>query len=396
MAFAQVGDGKCQPVGATGTAQTLRCDGGITITAENGAQYTLSDTNRDGRLDSVELDSQALLLEVAKVPNGKRFTVTTPQAIAAVRGTKWAVDTTGQKTSVFVVNGRVAVRRRAERAGCEEQPLPRSLQPAPREREGDIVRPIGLLHRWLREQISFDRERVFIGDPGVARVWEDRKQVCPVGAHPVAQCMQELRVGRNFPRDGDRLGAGLAIRFRGRRLGMLTLLLIQMFPQLLAVVAIYLIVLNTGDVFHFIGLNTLPALIIVYLGGAMGVNTWLMKGFFDTIPSELDESARVDGATPAQVFWGVVLPLAAPVLAVIALISFISTLNEFVIASVILETQQKFTLPVGLWQFIDQKYSEHWGPFAAGVLIAAIPAALLFAFLQRYIVEGLTQGAVKG
>ena len=185
-------------------------------------------------------------------------------------------------------------------------------------------------------------------------------------------------------------------RFRGRRMGMLTLLLIQMFPQLLAVVAIYLIVLNTGDVFRFIGLNTLPALIIVYLGGAMGVNTWLMKGFFDTIPSELDESARVDGATPAQVFWGVVLPLAAPVLAVIALISFISTLNEFVIASVILETQQKFTLPVGLWQFIDQKYSEHWGPFAAGVLIAAIPAALLFAFLQRYIVEGLTQGAVKG
>jgi len=100
-------------------------------------------------------------------------------------------------------------------------------------------------------------------------------------------------------------------RFRGRRMGMLTLLLIQMFPQLLAVVAIYLIVLNTGDVFHFIGLNTLLALIVVYLGGAMGVNTWLMKGFFDTIPSELDESARVDGATPAQVFWGVVLPLAA-------------------------------------------------------------------------------------
>ena len=185
-------------------------------------------------------------------------------------------------------------------------------------------------------------------------------------------------------------------RFRGRRLGMLTLLLIQMFPQLLAVVAIYLIVFNVGTVFHFVGLNTLFALILVYLGGAMGVNTWLMKGFFDTIPSELDESARVDGATPAQVFWGVVLPLAAPVLAVIALISFISTLNEFVIASVILETQQRFTLPVGLRQYIDLQYSEHWGPFAAGVLIAAVPAALLFSFLQRYIVQGLTQGAVKG
>jgi arabinogalactan oligomer / maltooligosaccharide transport system permease protein len=185
-------------------------------------------------------------------------------------------------------------------------------------------------------------------------------------------------------------------RFRGRRLGMVSLLLIQMFPQLLTVVAIYLIVLNVGDVFHFMGLNTLTALILVYLGGALGVNTWLMKGFFDTIPAELDESARVDGATPSQVFWGVVLPLAAPVLAVIALLSFVFTLNEFVIASVILETQKKFTLPVGLWQYIDQAYSEHWGPFAGGVLIAAIPAALLFAFLQRYIVQGLTQGAVKG
>ena len=185
-------------------------------------------------------------------------------------------------------------------------------------------------------------------------------------------------------------------RFKGRRLSMLALLLVQMFPQLLAIVAIYLIVLNTGEVFPFVGLNKLSAVILVYLGGALGVNTWLMKGFFDTIPSELDESARVDGASPAQIFWGIVLPLAAPVLSVIMLISFISTLNEFVIASAILETQQKFTLPVGLWQYIDQKYSEHWGPFAAGVLIAAIPAALLFGFLQRWIVEGLTAGSVKG
>jgi arabinogalactan oligomer / maltooligosaccharide transport system permease protein len=185
-------------------------------------------------------------------------------------------------------------------------------------------------------------------------------------------------------------------RFKGRRLGMLALLLIQMFPQLLAVVAIYLIVFSVGDIFHFMGLNTLIALIVVYLGGAMGVNTWLMKGFFDTIPAELDESARVDGATPAQVFWGVVLPLAAPVLAVIGLISFVTTLNEFAIANVILQTQTKFTLPVGLFQYINQAYSEHWGPFAAGVLIAALPVSLLFVFLQRYIVEGLTSGAVKG
>ena len=185
-------------------------------------------------------------------------------------------------------------------------------------------------------------------------------------------------------------------RFRGRRMGMLALLLIQMFPQLLLVVAIYLIVLKTGDVFKVLGLNHLTALIVVYLGGAMGVNTWLMKGFFDTIPKELDESARVDGATPAQVFWGVVLPLAAPVLAVIALISFVGTVNEFILASAILQTPDHFTLGVGMQAYIDQKYAEHWGPFAAGVLIAAVPVVLLFVFLQRYIVSGLTAGSVKG
>jgi len=185
-------------------------------------------------------------------------------------------------------------------------------------------------------------------------------------------------------------------RFKGRRMGMVALLLVQMFPQMLAVVAIYLIVLHTGTVFHFLGLNTLTGLILVYMGGVMGVNVWFMKGFFDTIPKELDESARVDGATPAQIFWGVVLPLAAPVLAVIGLFSFVGTLNEFIIASVLLQTDKKFTLPLGMRGFIDQQFAQHWGPFAAGVLIAAIPVVLLFLFLQRFIVQGLTAGSVKG
>jgi len=185
-------------------------------------------------------------------------------------------------------------------------------------------------------------------------------------------------------------------RFRGRRMGMVALLLIQMFPQLTLVVALYLIVLRTGEVFGALGLNQLTAIIVVYLGGAMGVNTWLMKGFFDTIPKELDESARVDGATPAQVFWGVILPLATPVLAVIALISFVFAINEFAIASALLQTTDKFTLGVGMQSYIDQKYSEHWGPFAAGVLLTSVPVVLLFIFLQRYIIGGLTQGSVKG
>ncbi|MGL6278281.1 MAG: sugar ABC transporter permease [Gaiella sp.] len=185
-------------------------------------------------------------------------------------------------------------------------------------------------------------------------------------------------------------------RFRGRRMGLLFLLLIQMFPQLLMLVAIYLIVLRTGEVFPALGLNHLMALALVYLGGVMGVNVWLMKGFFDSIPAELDESARVDGATPGQIFWGVILPLAAPVLAVVGLFSFVGTFNEFAIASVLLELNEKRTLPLGLQIFIDDQYGERWGPFAAGVLIAAVPAVILFAYLQRFIVSGLTQGSVKG
>ncbi|HWG57003.1 MAG TPA: sugar ABC transporter permease [Gaiellaceae bacterium] len=185
-------------------------------------------------------------------------------------------------------------------------------------------------------------------------------------------------------------------RFRGRRLGLLFLLLIQMFPQLLALVAIYLILLRTGTVFPFMGLDTKTGLILVYLGGVMGVNTWLLKGFFDTIPAELDESARVDGATPAQVFWGVVLPLALPILAVIGILSFVGTFNEFVLASALLQSNENFTLPLGLRGYIDKQYAEHWGPFAAGVLLAGVPIMVIFMSLQRFIVSGLTQGSVKG
>ena len=177
---------------------------------------------------------------------------------------------------------------------------------------------------------------------------------------------------------------------------MLSLILIQMFPTFLAVVAIYLIVLRVGDIFPAVGLDTRTGLILVYLGGVLGVNTWLMKGFLDSIPDSLDESARVDGATPAQVFWVVILPLAAPVLAVVGLISYIFSINEFIIASVLLDTTDKFTMTVGLYSFINDKYAQQWGTFCAGVILDAITVVILFFFLQRFIVHGLTRGAVKG
>jgi arabinogalactan oligomer / maltooligosaccharide transport system permease protein len=185
-------------------------------------------------------------------------------------------------------------------------------------------------------------------------------------------------------------------RFKGRKVGLMFLLLVQMFPQFLSLVAIYLIMSQITDVFAGIGLDTLAGLMLVYLGGSMGVNAWLIKGFFDTIPMEIDESAKVDGATHGQIFWGIILPLAAPVLAVVGLLSFIGTINEFIIASALLQSPENKTLAVGLQGFISQQYSENWGPFAAGALLAAIPVVILFMFLQRFIVSGLTAGSVKG
>jgi arabinogalactan oligomer/maltooligosaccharide transport system permease protein len=186
------------------------------------------------------------------------------------------------------------------------------------------------------------------------------------------------------------------MRFTGRRFGLFTVLIVQMFPQLLAVVALFLIMVNVKRVFPAFGLGTLNGLILVYLGGALGANTWLLKGFFDTIPMEIDESARVDGATHAQIYFMIILPLVRPILAVVFLLSFIGTLNDFVISSALLKDNSHWTLAVGLYQFVSNEFGKHWGPFAAGALIAAVPVVVLFQFLQRYIVSGLTQGSVKG
>jgi arabinogalactan oligomer/maltooligosaccharide transport system permease protein len=187
------------------------------------------------------------------------------------------------------------------------------------------------------------------------------------------------------------------MRFQGRRPGLLALLLVQMFPNLLAIVALFLLMTRIKGMFPAIGLGTVWGLIFIYLGGALGVNTWLMKGFFDTIPKELDESAKVDGATHAQIFWKIIMPLAAPVLAVIGLLSFIASQAEFLIADVILgQNEDQRTLAVGLSRYILAGFDNRWGPFAAGSLIGAIPVVMLFLFLQRYMVSGLTSGAVKG
>ena len=187
------------------------------------------------------------------------------------------------------------------------------------------------------------------------------------------------------------------LRFTGRRAGLLSLVLVQMFPQVLAFVAIYLMMIRIGDVAPSIGTGTISGLILVYLGGAMGVNTWLIKGFFDTIPHDLDESARVDGATHWQIYSRIIMPLAAPILAVVGLLAFVTILNDFVIANAVLSNNEdSWTLSIGLFRFVADRYGARWGPFAAGAVIGSVPTVLLFLYLQKYIVSGLTQGSVKG
>ena len=184
-------------------------------------------------------------------------------------------------------------------------------------------------------------------------------------------------------------------RFAGRRLGLLGLLLIQMFPQILAAIAIFLLVFEIGRLFPGIGLGTTVGLILVYMGGALGVSTFLIKGFFDTIPKELDEAMKVDGAGHARVFFTMVLPLSAPVLAVVVLLAFITTLNEFLVASILLTAPESQTLAVGLYRLVSDSLNANWGFFAAGALLGTIPPVLLFQWLQKYIVSGLTAGSVK-
>ncbi len=185
------------------------------------------------------------------------------------------------------------------------------------------------------------------------------------------------------------------MRFTGRRFGLTTILLVQMFPQLLGVVAIFLLVTAIGDVFPALGLDSQLGLILVYLGGALGVNTYLMYGFFNTVPASIDEAAKLDGAGHARIFFTIILRLSAPILAVVGLLSFIGTASEFVVASVLLSNPAKQTLAVGLFQFVSQETSANWPVFAAGAVLAALPVVVLFFILQKYIVGGLTAGAVK-
>lgn len=186
------------------------------------------------------------------------------------------------------------------------------------------------------------------------------------------------------------------LRFHGRRVGLLALLLLQMFPVLLAFVGLYITFGNLGEVLPAVGLNTSWGLILAYMGGAMGSNVWLLKGYFDTVPVELDEAARIDGASHARVFFTVLLPLARPILVTVFMLSFVGLYGEFMLASIFLTSPDSQTLGVGLYNMtVGSDRVALFGQFAAGCLLAALPVLVLYLAFQKQLVSGLTKGSVK-
>lgn len=179
------------------------------------------------------------------------------------------------------------------------------------------------------------------------------------------------------------------MRFTGRKYGLMSLLVLQVFPSSMAVAGYYILIYE----FNLVDSN--PALILVLAGGS-AYNIWLLKTYIDGLPRELDEAARVDGATHFQVFSKVILPLAAPQLAVIFLFSFIATYSEYVITSVFLQTPGKMTLALGLQSFISDQFAAHWTTFSAAAVLASLPIMIVFMCLQKYIQNGLVAGSVKG
>lgn len=179
-------------------------------------------------------------------------------------------------------------------------------------------------------------------------------------------------------------------RFVGRKNGLTLFLLLQMIPQFSALIAIFVLAQMLGLI------NSHWLLTLIYVGGQIPMNTYLIKGYFDSIPVELDESAKIDGASNMRVFLQIIIPLSRPMLAVVAMNGFTGPLGDFALSSVLLRNPQYYTLPIGLYKLVTDKMGASYTTFAAGALLISIPIALVFIALQKHFVSGLTAGGTKG
>jgi len=178
-------------------------------------------------------------------------------------------------------------------------------------------------------------------------------------------------------------------RFKGRKGIMTSLFVIGMFPSFMSMIAVYILLLNMNL------LNTHTALIFVYSAGAI-MGYILVKGYFDTIPKSLEESARLDGAGHFRVFFSIFLPLSRPLIVFLTVTSFAGAFNDFIFAQMVLRTKEQQTLAVGLYNMVNAAFATQFTIFAAGCVLVALPITILFMMMQRFLVEGLTAGADKG
>ncbi len=186
--------------------------------------------------------------------------------------------------------------------------------------------------------------------------------------------------------------AGYALsrfNFVGKKASMLSLLTTQMFPATMLLLPMYIMLIKLQLINSYLGI------IIIYSATALPFCVWQMKGFYDTIPFSLEESARIDGCTQWQAFYKIIFPLAAPALVITALFSFMTAWSEYIVAAQILQDTDLYTLPIGLKSF-ESNMSTEWGLYAAASLVVSIPVVLLFIFLSKWLVSGLTLGSVKG
>lgn len=186
--------------------------------------------------------------------------------------------------------------------------------------------------------------------------------------------------------------AGYALsrfRFLGRSSTLNGLLVTQMFPATMLLLPLYLILIKLGLINSYLGV------IIIYTATALPFCIWQLKGYYDTIPVSLEEAAGIDGCTRWQAFYRIVLPLSAPAIVITALFSFMTAWNEYVVAALVLQDVEIFTLPLGLKMF-QSNMGTQWGLYAAGALLVSIPVVILFVVLSRFLISGLSSGAVKG
>jgi len=183
------------------------------------------------------------------------------------------------------------------------------------------------------------------------------------------------------------------LRFWCRSQILTGLLVLQMFPQILTLTAYYRILNYIGQHFPWIGLNTFPALILIYLSG-ISINIWMIKGYFDTISPTMEDSARIDGASRFQAFISILLPMSIPIFAVVFILSFISMISEYPTASVVLQESANRTLAVGAYSLLDE-HQKLWGHFSALAVLSGVPITMMFLLCQRFIIGGLTAGGAK-